>query len=1037
MKRLIASFCCFLFITHLMALRQPREIKSQVDSLLLTYERMYAGLGKFRVKEITSDNSNKQIQVYCTEALSYLPYRPALISRLYAQLDSLTHPGQPDFKVQVFAGAKEISSLIPNLFRPDKQVDKNRIPQKEYRGTPLLTLLSKPFQVTRGLQNRHLALWHSHGLYYRLRTDKWLWQRERVFQTVEDKFTMSYVLPYLVPMLENAGANVFLPRERDTQTNEVIVDNDGSTGQSVYREQGNSIASGGNSGFGFTKKRLQNTENPFALGTYRKSGTKLTENTDFEWIPDIPEDGWYYVSIAYKTVSNSTQNAHYTVYHTGGQTDFSINQQMGGGTWIYLGNFYFKKGVHPEAGKVVLAANSKGKNAVVTADAVRFGGGMGNIARPDISYENEKVQPEPSPLQTDSVKPESTVSGLTANNMPADENAPRDSLNNDTVRLIPTHASVSGCPRYVEGARYWLQWAGMPAYVFHKCKDGIENDYNDDIWARPYWVNYLNGGSVYSGKDTTSTGLKIPIDLSMAIHTDAGRVKGDSIVGTLAIYTTSLHNGSFSTGQSRMASRDLADMVQSQIVDDLRREGIKNWTRRGLWDRSYAESRETDVPSILMELMSHENFADMRYGHDPRFKFTVSRSIYKAVLKYLAYQHHEPFVVQPLPVSHLATHFVDDTHINLSWKTETDSLEPTAIPNRYIVYTRVEGEGFDNGQLADGTSLTLAVEKGKIYSFRVTAVNEGGESMPSEILSVCRNWKNTPVAMIVNGFDRLSAPSWFDTPAYGGFTDTGVADKADISYTGKQNNFNRLNYKGQESASFGSSDANYENTVVAGNSFDYPYVHGQALKFAGYSFVSCSRAAVEENGALLNGYKMVDIILGKEKETDFGNSNNRPAFKIFTEKLNNALYNYCKTGGNLFVSGCFVGTDAWNNGKTDSIGIAFASSVLKYKWHNEKATVSGQVQGSSAPYSMFGGQWDFCTQLNDKQYAVESVDGIDPADNAAKAFSVAFYPESNVSAAVAYKGAYRTVVCGFPFEAIATEAQRRDWMLKVIRFFEQ
>ena len=41
-------------------------------------------------------------------------------------------------------------------------------------------------------------------------------------------FTQSFVLPYLVPMLENAGAYVMLPRERDTQINEVIVDNDSS-----------------------------------------------------------------------------------------------------------------------------------------------------------------------------------------------------------------------------------------------------------------------------------------------------------------------------------------------------------------------------------------------------------------------------------------------------------------------------------------------------------------------------------------------------------------------------------------------------------------------------------------------------------------------------------------------------------------------------------------------------------------------------------------------------------------------------------------
>lgn len=1036
MKRLILFFCCILYITNAMALRQPREMKTQVDSLLASYERTYAGLGRFRVKEISINATEKHVNIYCSEALSYIPYRPAVVSKLYAQLDSLTHAGQPDYKVQVFVGSKELSTLIPNMFRPEKQVDKNRFPKKEFQGTPLMTPLSKPYSITQGLENRHLALWQSHGLYYRLRTDRWLWQRDRVFQTVEDKYTMSYVLPYLVPMLENAGANVFLPRERDTQTNEVIVDNDGSSGSSIYRERGTTIENGGNSGFGFTKKQLENTDNPFTLGTYRKSGARSTENVAFEWIPDIPEDGWYYVSIAYKTLANSSKNAHYTVFHTGGQTEFSINQQMGGGTWIYLGNFYFKKGVHSESGRVTLTGAAKGRGTVISADAVRFGGGMGNIARPDFSYEKAPTKPA-KPAKTDTTQQRIQEPNITNNNIIPDEKMPQDSLSTDTVRYTTKHVSTSGRPRYLEGARYWLQWAGMPSNIYHKRKDDAPNDYNEDIWARPYWVNYLNGGSVYSGKDSASTGLKIPIDLSMAIHSDAGRVKGDSIVGTLAIYTTSLNNGQFSTGQTRMTSRDLADMIQTQIVDDQRQTGVKNWTRRGLWDRSYAESRETDVPSVLMELLSHENFADMKYGLDPRFKFTVSRSIYKAILKYLAYQHHSPFVVQPLPVSHLASEFVDDTHINLSWKAENDSLEPTAIPNRFIIYTRVEGEGFDNGQMTEGTSMTLAVEKGKIYSFRVTAVNDGGESMPSETVSVCRNWKSTPVAMIVNGFDRISAPTWFDTPSYGGFTDNGVPDKTDISYIGKQNNFNRLNFKGQESATFGTSDANFENMNVAGNSCDFPYIHGQALKAAGYSFVSCSRAAVEENGELLNSYKMLDLILGKEKQVPFGGNVNHVAFRTFTEKLNAALRRYCVSGGNLFVSGSFIGSDLWNNGQADSTGINFATSVLKYKWHNEKASVSGQLQGVTLPYSTFGGQWNFCTQINEKQYAVESADGIDPADNAPNAHTIALYPESNISAAVAYKGSYRTVVCGFPFESLSTEGQRKDWMQKVIRFFEK
>jgi hypothetical protein len=1044
MKRITGFIFLLLCITHAMALRQPKELKMQIDSILSYYERIYPGTGKLRVVQVLINSSDKQLNIYCNEALSYIPYRPEIVAKLYLVIDSTTRSQNGGYKLQIFAGNKEISTLISNIYRLDKLVDASRMPVKNYQGAPLTTSLSKPYSINKGLQNRHLAIWHSHGLYFNTRADRWEWQRGRLFQTVEDKYTMSYVLPYLLPMLENAGANVLLPRERDIQTHEVIVDNNGSTAQSIYREKGTAIESGGNSGFGFTKKQLTDTENPFALGTYRKTSARSLVSASFEWIPDIPEDGWYAVSIAYKTISNSSSAAHYSVFHTGGQTDFSVNQQMGGSTWIYLGNFLFKKGIHAESGKVTLTSSPK-SNKVITADAVRFGGGMGNIARPDISFEIPKTPKTVTPeviVDTTKIPSSSTFNDSvpTTENIVANEKSPLDTAFARSGIPVTSYKSarISGYPRYLEGARYWLQWAGMPSEVYHKRKDEGPNDYNEDIWARPYWVNYLNSGSLYAGKDTIINGLKIPIDLSLAIHSDAGTYAGDSIVGTLAICTTFLNNGLFSTGQSRQTSHDLTDIIQTQIVNDIRRSGTHNWTRRGIWDKSYAESREADVPSALIELLSHQNFADMKYGLDPRFRFMVSRSIYKAILKYIAYQHHQPFVVEPLPVSHLASEFVDDTHINLTWQSESDSLESTAIPYKYVVYTRIDGEGFDNGQIADGNSLTLAVEKGKIYSFKVTAINDGGESMPSEILSVCRSWNKAPIAMIVNGFDRISAPSWFDSSTVGGFTDNGVPDRTDISYTGKQNNFNRSGaYRGNDSPGFGGSDANFETTVIAGNSFDYPYIHGQALKAAGYSFVSCSRAAVEANPDFLQGYKVVDLIFGKEKQVSFGVNDKQLSFRTFTEKLNIALKNYCNKGGNLFVSGSFVGSDMWVNGKVDSTAINFITHTLKYKWHSSNASATGEVKGTDVPYPVFGGKWNFCTQLNSLQYAVEAADGIDPDENESKSFTIAYYPENNISAAVAYKGSYRTVVCGFPFEALSSETQRIIWMKKIIYFFEK
>ena len=81
---------------------------------------------------------------------------------------------------------------------------------------------------------------------------------------------------------------------------------------------------------------------------------------------------------------NSADDALYTVYHKGGTTQFKVNQQMGGGTWIYLGTFGFNAGRNNEC-KVVLNNLSSKVGRIITADAVKIGGGMGNIARGEVS----------------------------------------------------------------------------------------------------------------------------------------------------------------------------------------------------------------------------------------------------------------------------------------------------------------------------------------------------------------------------------------------------------------------------------------------------------------------------------------------------------------------------------------------------------------------------------------------------------------------------------------------------------------------------
>jgi hypothetical protein len=1003
MKRLLIV-CVSCFLLSVSGGVRAQDISDEVRTEIETYLTEFANkdVKVHRVKIDSVDVKGRSIKLFAGVNLSYVPFRKNDVDDIYTYIKGLLPEKYKKHKVELISDTQPIENLVP-FVKAKKDLFANTLDK------PLVTNLSRPYIAGKGLQNHHLALWQSHGLYYDQKQARWEWQRARIFQTVEDLYTQSYVLPYLVPMLENAGANVLLPRERDVQKYEIIVDNDKSSGNSLYTESsGKEIWAGGSGkGFAHTKAFYLDGENPFKLGTYRQVKTvSKGEASQCEWVPDMPEKGEYAVYVSYQTVVNSTDDARYSVHHLGGRTDFSVNQKMGGGTWIFLGFFTFDKGKNNHC-KIVLTNESDKQGRILTADAVKIGGGMGNIAR----------LPHPSGIVTRNTKSSETID---------------DAANVQKLPDIAYKPETSGYPRYTEGARYWLQWAGAPDSVYNKSEG--KNDYTDDYQSRGFWVNYITGGSSVSPK---KEGLNIPVNLAVAFHTDAGTTFDDSVIGTLGIYMTHTNNEVFENGKTRWASRDLTDAIMDEIVKDIRRHYEPDWTRRHMWNRSYSEARVPNVPTMLLELLSHQNFADMRYGLDPRFRFTVSRSIYKGMLKFVAGQYNYDYVVQPLPVRSFGAEFQGETSVNLMWKPVEDVSEPTAKPDKYIVYTRVGDGDFDNGVVVSDTKFGLAIEKDRLYSFRVTAVNEGGESFPSEILSVCRKSDEIGQVLIVNGFDRLSAPYSFATKdSIGGFVDFidhGVSDKKDYSYIGSQYEFRRsIPWMSNDASGFGASNANFETTVIAGNTFDYPSVHGKSIVKAGYSFISASRDAVTDGAVDMNRYKLVNLILGKQRQTKIGRGAYSADFKTFTKDFQEKITEYCKQGGNIFVSGAYVASDLWDTENVDDEDKAFATNVLKYKWRVGRAAVEGKVRAVPSPFTSIAGNYEFYSKLNSVSYAVESPDAIDPAGD--NCYTVFRYTENNISAGIAYSGDYKTCVLGFPFEAIKDEAERDSLMKNILSF---
>jgi len=939
--------------------QDSESLKKQLDQKLNSFARQYVSSRTIKIDSILIQK--KKVTLFANEALEDIPFREYNVSELYASIAPLFPNAS---KIVILTRDTDIESLIPEYDRKGRPNKKRLYSIKESK-YPLTRSLSTPHEIKNGLQNRHIALWQSHGLYYAQTAHRWEWQRARMFGTVEDLFTQSFVLPYLTSMLENAGATILIPRERDTQIHEIIIDNDRSTPGSEYKELDGEKAwsDGEKAGFGHIQATYTNGENPFTQGTYRQTVTQRKgKESLIEWIPEIPESGNYAVYASYQSFPNSTEQALYTIHHAGGETTIAVNQTMGGGTWIYLGNFKFT--AHEQAHERIVLTNQSNKSGkIITADAIKIGGGMGNIAR--------------SPLESP----------------------------------YPIEAETSGYPRFTEAARYWLQWAGIPDSIYSKST--FRNDYQDDIYARPRWVNYL--------KEQTH----IPIDMAFAFHSDAGTTPDDSIIGTLGIYMSKSNDGIYTNRKSREIARDLTDMIQTQILSDVRKVYNPQWSRRGMWNQSYIEARIPDVPTMLLELLSHQNFADMRYGLAPRFHFLICRAIYKGMLRYICFQNKQEPIVQPLPPDRLYTELVETNKVRIGWKAVQDTLEESASPTAYILYSRKDSGGFDNGTLVKGEEIILPIETGIIHSYKVAAVNKGGISFPSDIVSVYRSPKGEKdkTVLIVNGFDRISGPASFESAAdsLAGFlyaVDRGVPYLNDIAFIGDQFEFRRTaTWNSNDNNGHGDSYNNYAGQVIAGNTFDYPFIHGQAMAETGYSFVSCSHKSLAEGVVKPDTYPIIDLILGKQRQP------------VITPVLQDTLRSYLAQGGNLLVSGTNLFSDSWGNAQDRT----FVEEVLKGKLASRNASKEGIVNSCASPYGYINGRYTFRTRPNPICYSIESVDGVLPADKLAH--TILRYPENNIGAGIVYEGKYRTCLLGFPFEALQTSSERNRLMESILRFF--
>ena len=551
---------------------------------------------------------------------------------------------------------------------------------------------------------------------------------------------------------------------------------------------------------------------------------------------------------------------------------------------------------------------------------------------------------------------------------------------------------VSGMPQWTEGARYWVMAHGADSSIWNLYEG---DEYKDDMKCRAMWVN----------------SLEVPIDLCLAFHTDGQDSGNDStIIGTLVIYTAKDDEGNMTlrNGKDReKINRNLADWIQTQITNDLRTIAPE-WTRRQLKEANYCETRVPVVPSIILELLSHKNMADMKYGLDPKFRFTAARAVYKGILRYL---NGPNAIVQPLPVQEIGVqitrnevnralaaenHQSQSTNAQLLWRPTLDQLEASAEPTYYMVYIQANDGEWNIQQVEKTTQLQLELQPGVRYNYYVVAGNDGGLSLPSPIVSAYL----TPVtdnpspvtALIVDGFDDVYGPEWFADSTFAGIVPGSYACENEFScaYIGQQWDYNRSHpWINDDNCGFGACYRDHAGQLTIGNTHDWCARHGYALRKMRISYVSCTEGMLPSYTLHPTPYTVIDFVCGRQRQP-------------LREQSRLLIADYLNIGGKLLLS-----TDHFS-----AIDPIWAKRYLHASYFAAHATRSGRI--SSPRHRLY----QLVMEPNEEQLFTCTPEGLKTTDTTA--VRMATYEDMRCAAAVGFKSQMptATLVYGFPLEAV-------------------
>ncbi len=383
----------------------------------------------------------------------------------------------------------------------------------------------------------------------------------------------------------------------------------------------------------------------------------------------------------------------YRVVHTGGATEVRVNHRRVGKGWVYLGEFRFARG---------------------------RGGYVEIVNRVDDPYEADG----------------------------------RHVVIADAVRFgnglgdVNRGGGISGHPREEEASRYWVErsLAAAAAPIFDAVEDA--SDQNNNVGTPPRMSAHMNrekDGSFYDR-------------IFLSFHSNA--VGGRGVVGL------------FNQDADMRPDHQLewARIVAKAINDEMTAPGRRwplPWHLAAKDTDSHINFGElrrdynnNEMAATIAEVAFHDRAEDAVFLRSPEGREAFARASLKAVLTYFhSFDPSRPAMTLPPAAPTLMSAVAEAPgKARIAWEPPPADPMLGGAPESYRVQVSTDGHGFDGGRPVRGaTTFTVdSLATSPAHFFRVTAVNAGGESGPSQVLGVAFADAGRPSVSVVSAVGGLT-----------------------------------------------------------------------------------------------------------------------------------------------------------------------------------------------------------------------------------------------------------------------------------------